>query len=57
MTIDGEDQTLKQGDVLDMTVGARHTFAARGGSALLLEVSKPCIEQDSFFEDGNINVF
>jgi len=57
MTIDGEDRVLRQGDVLALQVETRHSFAARGGPALLLEVSKPCRYQDSFFEDPNISVF
>lgn len=57
MTVDGEVRELEKGSVLSMPPETRHTFVAVGGPVLLLEVSKPCIYNDSFFEDKNISVF
>ena len=54
MTIDDEVHVMSQGDLLVMQTGQRHTFVARGGPALILEVSMPSKRQDNFFDDEQI---
>jgi quercetin dioxygenase-like cupin family protein len=54
MEVDGEAMALREGDVFKMAPGMKHTFAAQGGSALVLEVSLPSIPEDNFFEDTRI---
>jgi quercetin dioxygenase-like cupin family protein len=53
MMVDGEEKILKEGEVLIMPPGQRHSFTGIG-PALLLEVSMPSVRQDSFFADQNI---
>ena len=57
MTVAGKDSTLKEGSVLSMPVETEHTFIAVGNAALILEVSKPCLYQDSYFSDPGVDVF
>lgn len=53
MICDGVKRIMKPGEVLAMDVNSKHGF--RGvGSALLLEISKPCFVEDNFFEDHRI---
>jgi len=54
MSVDGEESLLRAGDVLQMPPGRRHTFAAIGGPALILEVSLPSVAGDNFFADARI---
>lgn len=54
MTVDGLERILRSGDVLKMPPGRRHTFAAEGGPALILEVSLPSVSADNFFDDDRI---
>jgi mannose-6-phosphate isomerase-like protein (cupin superfamily) len=54
MEVDGERMLLKPGDVFKMAPGMNHTFAARGGPALVLEVSLPSVPGDNFFADTRI---
>ena len=51
--VDDEEQTLREGDVLVMPPGQRHSFTGVG-PALLLEVSMPSTRQDNFFADQAI---
>lgn len=53
MKVDGEDKEFAEGDVLPMAAGTSHSFTGVG-DALLLEVSTPCLLQDSFFENKAI---
>lgn len=54
MEVDGEILLLKPGDVFKMAPGMNHTFAAKGGPALVLEVSLPSVPGDNFFADTRI---
>lgn len=54
MTIDGNSTILHPGDVLQVSPGQRHTFAAHGGPCLVLEVSLPSISGDNIFVDTRI---
>jgi N-acetylneuraminate synthase len=53
MVVDDEDKTLREGDILVMPPGQRHSFTGVG-PALLLEVSMPSTRQDNFFADRAI---
>lgn len=53
MMVDGEEKRLKEGEVLIMPPGKRHSFTGIG-PALLLEVSMPSVRRDNFFADQNI---
>ncbi len=55
MIHEGRELILRQGDILRMDVRSRHSFTGIG-PALLLEVSKPCIVSDNFFDDTRIPV-
>ena len=57
MSVDGTDHRLESGRVFRMPVETSHTFAAVDGSALVLEVSKPCLYQDSHFSSPDIEIF
>ena len=52
---DGVQHRLKPGDVLPIEVGRVHGFTGVG-PALLLEVSKPCVIEDNYFEDTRIPI-
>ena len=54
MIVDDVPRRMSEGDLLVMPPGRRHTFAAYGGGALILEVSMPSIRQDNFFDDHRI---
>jgi len=54
MEVDGAPMTLKEGDTYKMAPNWKHTFAAEGGPALILEVSLPSIQNDNFFDDTRI---
>lgn len=54
MEADGQPITLHVGDVYKMAPGVKHTFAAEGGAALVLEVSLPSIPRDNIFDDTRI---
>lgn len=51
----GRKLRLGPGDVLPIDVETRHSFTGNG-PALLLEVSKPCIIDDNYFEDTRIPI-
>ncbi|OGD18040.1 MAG: hypothetical protein A2W03_07130 [Candidatus Aminicenantes bacterium RBG_16_63_16] len=55
MFYDGEEFELSAGDVLRVEVGKDHRFTGLG-PCLLLEVSKPSIIADNYFEDTNIPI-
>jgi mannose-6-phosphate isomerase-like protein (cupin superfamily) len=55
MFYDGRESDLSAGDVLRVEVGKDHRFTGLG-SCLLLEVSKPSIIADNYFEDTNIPI-
>ncbi len=55
MQYDGRTWDMKPGDVLRVEVGHAHQFSGVG-SALILEVSKPCIVADNYFADQRIRV-
>lgn len=54
MDLDGLIRTLRAGDVLKVAPGTGHTFAAREGPALVLEVSLPSVPGDNVFADRRI---
>ncbi len=54
MEVDGKPMTLREGAVFQMAPGMKHTFAAEGGAALVLEVSLPSIPHDNIFDDPRI---
>lgn len=56
MKVNDEEMILNEGDVLPMPQGSIHSFWALEGPSLVLEVSKPCVPQDSIFEDEKIGV-
>jgi mannose-6-phosphate isomerase-like protein (cupin superfamily) len=55
VAIGSREIELKPGDVLPVEPGQRHSFTGIG-SALLLELSKPCLIDDNFFADRSIPV-
>jgi len=54
MKMEGEVLHLRDGDVLPMSPGTKHSFTATGGDALVLEVSQPSLRRDNFFDDKRI---
>ncbi|MDD2709978.1 MAG: cupin domain-containing protein [Verrucomicrobiae bacterium] len=54
MTVDCQDRLLRAGETLAMPPLQRHTFAAIGGAALILEISLPSMANDNFFDDQRI---
>lgn len=54
MEVDGATRTLNAGDVFKMAPRMNHTFVARGGPALVLEVSLPSVAGDNVFADRRI---
>jgi len=55
MTCDGTEREMIEGDVLPVDPGGAHRFTGIG-PALLLEVSKPCMIDDNYFENTAIPV-
>jgi mannose-6-phosphate isomerase-like protein (cupin superfamily) len=55
MVAGGEQRLMEQGDSLAMPTGCVHSFTGLG-PALVLEVSKPSLRGDSYFEDPRIRV-
>ncbi len=55
VTYGGAHHHLHPGDVLPIEVGQVHGFTGMG-PALLLEVSKPCVIDDNYFEDTRIPI-
>lgn len=53
MQINNEELLMKEGDIRIMPPGVIHSFTGRG-NALLLEVSKPSILNDSIFTNKSI---
>ncbi len=53
MEIDAKTKILKEGDRMLMSPGMKHSFQGMG-PALLLEISQPCLPQDSFFKNRRI---
>jgi quercetin dioxygenase-like cupin family protein len=53
MIVDDQEKVLREGDILVMPAGQRHSFTGIG-PALLLEVSMPSVRQDNFFADKAI---
>jgi len=51
------ERTLRmtEGDVLPVAPGEKHAFTGIG-PALVLEVSKPCVVDDNYFEDRSIPI-
>jgi mannose-6-phosphate isomerase-like protein (cupin superfamily) len=56
MNFAGKISTMEPGAVLPVPVGELHSFTGIG-PALLLEISKPCIVADNFFENKAIQSF
>jgi len=55
MNYRGEQMEMIPGDVLPVPPGELHSFTG-AGPALLLEISKPCLIDDNYFEDARIPV-
>ncbi len=55
MFYDGEESELSAGDVLRVEVGKAHRFTGLG-PCLLLEVSKPSLIADNYFENTDIPI-
>jgi len=55
MNYDGSLTEMAPGDVLRVEQGKYHSFTGIG-SALLLEVSKPCMVDDNYFENPEIPI-
>lgn len=55
MNVDGKESVMEPGAVLAMDQGSNHSFIGLG-DALLLEISKPCKENDNIFPDKSIGV-
>jgi quercetin dioxygenase-like cupin family protein len=55
MFYDGAEREMRAGDVLPVKVGAPHRFTGIE-SSLLLEVSKPSIIADNYFQDRRIPI-
>ena len=55
MVCDGVEREMAQGDVLPVDPGKVHGFTGIG-PALLLEVSKPCLIDDNYFENAAIPI-
>jgi len=53
MIVEGQEKALREGEILVMPPGQRHSFTGIG-PALLLEVSMSSIRQDNFFADKAI---
>ena len=53
MVVDGREVVKREGDLLPMPPGTDHSFTGQG-PALLLEVSKPCLVGDNFFQDKSV---
>jgi mannose-6-phosphate isomerase-like protein (cupin superfamily) len=51
----GEPREMRPGDVLPVPPGDRHAFTGIG-PALLLEISKPCVIDDNYFENRQIPI-
>ncbi len=52
---DGKEMLLNKGDVLPVKENKKHSFTGQG-PALLLELSKPCIVDDNYFENKHIPI-
>jgi D-lyxose ketol-isomerase len=55
MEYGGSTVEMKPGDVLPLAPGTPHSFTGLG-PALLLEVSKPCLVDDNYFDDAAIPI-
>jgi len=55
MVLDGVERKIKEGDVLSVDQGKAHCFTGIG-PALVLEISKPCLMSDNYFDNQDINV-
>lgn len=55
MEYDGRTWVMKAGDTLRVEVNKPHRFTGRG-PALILEVSKPCVIDDNYFEDTRVPI-
>ena len=53
MKMGGEERIMREGDLLVMPAGVKHSFTGMG-PVLILEVSMPSILQDNFFADKRI---
>jgi mannose-6-phosphate isomerase-like protein (cupin superfamily) len=53
MRFQGRESQMSRGDTLLMNVDQPHSFTGLG-PALLLEISKPCIVEDNYFENSAI---
>lgn len=55
MDVDGVEKELCKGDVLSVAPGSTHSFTGVS-SALLLELSQPCLIDDNYFADPAIPI-
>jgi N-acetylneuraminate synthase len=54
MTLDGEDQKYKAGDLILVPRGSKHSFAT-GSGVIFEEISSTHYKNDSFYVDDSIN--
>jgi mannose-6-phosphate isomerase-like protein (cupin superfamily) len=55
MVVDGVERKLDEGDVLAVDQGNPHRFTGLG-PALILEISKPCLLSDNYFDNPDVNI-
>jgi mannose-6-phosphate isomerase-like protein (cupin superfamily) len=55
MMLDGVERKMTEGDVLSVDRCRAHRFTGIG-PALLLEIAKPCVVSDNYFDDRNIKI-
>jgi len=55
MVLDGVERKMEEGDVLAVDQGKAHGFTGVG-PALILEVSKPCLLSDNYFDNPDISL-
>ena len=55
VVLNGEELVLNKGDILPVPPLSKHSFTGLG-TALLLELSQPCLIDDNYFEDQRIPI-
>ena len=55
MQYNGKNIIMREGDVLPVPEGIKHGFTGNT-DCLLLEISKPCVIRDNYFEDKRIKI-
>jgi len=55
IVLDGVERKMEEGDVFSVDQGKAHRFTGIG-PALILEISKPCLLSDNYFDNHDINI-